>query len=283
MSPIILISLITFASLTVLVWSLLNTGVKSWINYESVFTETTESRLQQLFLFADSRKILFLYVGLLLVIPIILYLIGSALPYVLTSLLLIAVMPKIIFSKLEKKRRNAINQSLPDALAQMAGAMKAGSTLTTAIEAMVTESKGPIGQEFSLVLREQRLGTKLEDALDNLGERVQSEEMDLVISASLIARDVGGNLAEIFSRLSETIRKKLEMEGKIKALTAQGILQGWVVSLLPFGILFALTFIEAEAIEPIYKSILGWGFMFVIIVLEVIGGLMIKKIVTIDI
>ena len=107
--------------------------------------------------------------------------------------------------------------------------------------------------------------------------------MDLVISAALIARDVGGNLAEIFTRLSGSLRKKQEMEGKINALTAQGVLQGWVVSMLPFGILFALHFIEPEAMEFLWNSILGWVFLALIILLELLGGFFISRIVRIDV
>lgn len=283
MSAMLGLTAILFISMLLIVWSTLNIGIKGWRLYESVFTESTDSRLRNLFLFTDSRRILFVYVSFIFALPVAVYLLGGSVIYVVLVVFAVCLSPKYILSRMEKKRRRQISEALPDALAQMSGAMRAGSTLATAIEAMVEENKGPISQEFSLVLREQRLGSRLEDALDNLGERVLSEEMDLVISAALIARDVGGNLAEIFHRLSGTIRRKLEMEGKINALTAQGILQGWVVSLLPFGILFALSFIEPEAIHPIFSSLLGWIFLGMIIVFEVAGGLMIKKIVTIDI
>ena len=127
------------------------------------------------------------------------------------------------------------------------------------------------------------MGMALEDALDSMAERVQSEDMDLVVSAALIARDVGGNLAEIFLSLSETLRRKIDMEGKIRALTSQGKLQGWVVGLLPFGIILGLMLVNPEGIKPIFNGLLGWGFLGVILVMEIIGGLMIRKIVTIDI
>ena len=123
----------------------------------------------------------------------------------------------------------------------------------------------------------------MEEALDNLAERVQTEEMDLFVSAALIAQEVGGNLSEILQRLSETIRRKLEMEGKIKALTAQGVLQGYVVTALPFMIMLALFFVEPEATQPLFSSLLGWLFLGVIVVLQVIGGITIRKIVRIDV
>ncbi|MCU7863464.1 MAG: secretion system protein F, partial [Candidatus Thiodiazotropha sp. (ex Lucinoma borealis)] len=89
--------------------------------------------------------------------------------------------------------------------------------------------------------------------------------------------------SEIFHRLSLSLRRKMEMEGKIQALTSQGILQGWVVGLLPFFIIGALYFVDRENIAPIFSNLLGWIFLTIIFILEAIGGLMIRKIVNIDI
>lgn len=247
------------------------------------FVESADRRLSRLFLFANSRYLLVAYGACLLIAPIALMALSMALPYIVIATLLIIVSPKIVLSQLEKRRRQQIDEDLPDVLAQMAGGMRAGATLNAAMIAMVEENDGPLGQEFSLTLREQRLGMRFEEAMENLGERVQSESMDLVVSASLIARDVGGNLSEIYQRLSDTLRRKHEMERRIKALTAQGVLQGWVVSLLPFGIMGALVFIEPDAISMLWGSLLGWVVLAVVFILVVLGGLMVRKIVTIDV
>jgi tight adherence protein B len=277
------ILLLLFVSATLVVYSLLSTSSTAWERYSENFTNTADNQLQKLFVFTDSRKLLFLFVGSLLLIPTLLVYMGQSPVLILIVVCAILASPKIIMNHLAEKRRNAINMALPAALQQISGAMRAGSTFTTAIQAMVAEQEGPISQEFSLMLREQRLGSRLEEALENLGERVQTEEMDLVISAALIAQDVGGNLSEILHRLSDTIRRKLEMEGKIKALTAQGVLQGRVVTMLPFLVLGALMFIEPEATRAIYKGLLGWMFLAVIAVMQIIGGSMIRKIVRIEI
>ena len=279
--PVIMVVL--FLSGSLIAWSLLTSTTGAWDRYSENFRATADSNLQKLFVFADTRKLLAIYVAALLIVPSVLFLAGRSIIVVGLALIILMVSPKYIFARMAERRRNSINLALPDALQQIAGAMRAGSTFITAIQSMVEEQPGPISQEFSLLLREQRLGARLEEALDNLGERVQTEEMDLVISAAMIAQDVGGNLSEILFRLSETIRKKIEMEGKIRALTSQGVLQGYVVSALPFFVLFVLTFIEQEAIEPIYTSLLGWMFLVIILLLQCIGGLMIRKIVRIEI
>lgn len=278
-----LILLVLFVSFSLIVYFCLRSTTDAIDQYSESLSVSTESNLRKLFLFADTRKLLLVYVLAFLTVPVALAILGSGAIVVGISVVALIVAPRIAFAQLAARRRHKINARLPDALAQIAGAMRAGSTFSLSIQSFVDEDTGPLGQEFSLLLREQRVGARLDDALDNLAERVQSEEMDLVVSAALIANDVGGNLAEILQGLSDTIRRKLEMEGKIRALTAQGRLQGRVVSALPFLILLCLVYFEPEATLPIFNSLLGWLFLSVIIVMVSIGGAIIRKIVSIDI
>jgi len=274
---------VAFLSISAVAWSLLSGGSRAWDGYSEAMTARAESKLRGLFVFADTRKLFVAYVAALLGVPVLLLVLGISPALVALALGLLLVAPRLALDRLARRRRIEIERTLPDVLAQIAGAMRAGSTFTVAIQSMVEEQEGPLGQEFGLLLREQRVGARLEEALDNLGERVRSEEMDLVISAALIAQEVGGNLAEILQGLSETIRRKLEMEGRIRALTAQGVLQGRVVTALPFAILAALMYFEPEATRPIFHSILGWGFLVVILALQFVGSLVIGKIVRIDV
>ncbi|MEW8460294.1 MAG: type II secretion system F family protein [Candidatus Thiodiazotropha endolucinida] len=272
-----------FVAISAAIWVLLGFSVHGYERYQSVFTEQTESRLENLFLFVDAKKMFLLNIASLLTLPVVIYFFTGSFFYIALAVLVLLVMPKLLLIRMEAKRKEKLIHALPDALTQIASGMSAGQTFISAVETMVNETKGPISQEFSLVLREQRLGMSLSDAMDNLAERVQAEELDLVVTATQIANDVGGNLSEIFRRLSDSLRRKMEMEGKIKALTSQGIMQGWVVGLLPFFIIGALYFVDRENIAPIFTNLLGWIFLAVIIILEIIGGLMIRKIVNIDI
>lgn len=274
---------VLFLGITFIGYSTLAGGTQVVEDRSEKLVVYADGQLQKMFFFANTRRLLFIYVLVLITLPIALFMLNQAPVIILFVIIGLLALPRVALKRLADQRRSHFNNALPDALAQIAGAMRAGATFTTAMQSVVDEQKGPLGQEFGLMLREQRLGARLEDALDNLGERVQSEELDLVISATTIAQEIGGNLGEILQRLSETLRRKMEMEGKIKALTAQGILQGIVVTLLPFMILGALLVAEPEATRPIFTSLLGWIFLFIIIVLEIVGGLMIKKIVSIDI
>lgn len=274
---------LVFVAISAAIWVLLGFSVHGYERYQSVFTEQTESKLENLFLFVDAKKMFLLNVASLLALPVVIYFFTGSFFYIALAVLVLLVMPKLLLIRMEAKRKEKLIHALPDALTQIASGMSAGQTFLSAVETMVNETKGPISQEFSLVLREQRLGMSLSEAMDNLAERVQTEELDLVVTATQIANDVGGNLSQIFRRLSDSLRRKMEMEGKIKALTSQGILQGWVVGLLPFFIIGALYFVDRENIAPIFTNLLGWIFLAIIIILEIIGGLMIRKIVNIDI
>lgn len=280
---LLFIQVAIFASISIVVFFCLRGTADSVDSYTQSFSTSTESNLRKLFLVADSRKLQITYFGSFILLPLSMFVLNVSPLFIAAILVLLFVAPRLVFAQLNRKRRVTINAALPDALSQISGAMRAGSTFSIALQSYVNEVEGPLAQEFSLLQREQRLGARLEDALENLGERVQSEEVDLLVSAALIANEVGGNLAEILQSLAETIRRKIEMEGKIEALTAQGRLQGRVVSALPFLILLPLMFFEPTATMPLFTSLLGWLFLAVIIGMDLIGSVLIQKIVSIDI
>lgn len=280
---IYLILAIVFVSVSLAIWQFMSFSMRGFERYQSTFTERTESKLENLFLFVDTKKVFLFNILLLLALPVVTYLLTDSIFYLFIAIASLLFLPKFLLYRLESKRKNQFIQSLPDALTQIASGMSAGQTFSSALETMVQETRGPISQEFSLVIREQRLGMSLAEAMENLGERVQAEELDLVVTATQISNEVGGNLSEIFKRLSSALRRKLEMEGKIKALTSQGILQGWVVGMLPVLIIIALYFVDRDNIAPIFSNLLGWIFLGIIFINEIIGGLMIRKIVSIDI
>jgi tight adherence protein B len=184
---------------------------------------------------------------------------------------------------LRNRRKAKLVLQLPDGLTMMAGSLRAGASLQNALAMVVKECPAPISQEFSLLLREQRLGLSLEDSLRGMGQRLNTDDIDLFVSAMTIAKEVGGNLSEILDRLASTLRAKAVMEGKISALTSQGKLQGIVVGLLPIFLAAVLYAMDPEAMTPLFTTIYGWGVIAVVFVLLMLGAFFIKKIVTIDI
>lgn len=274
---------LVFAGATLATWWLLRVSPAVGANYKQAYANSTQDTLSKLFVFVDSRRLLAANLGALLIVPVVVYLLTSNVVLTVAAVAAALATPRYMLRIMAQRRLEEIERSLPDALAQIAGAMRAGSTLLIAMENMVRETKGPISQEFGMVLKEQRLGVPIEQAMEGLASRVRSENVDLVVAASLVAKDVGGNLAEIFERLSSTLREKIAMEGKIKALTAQGKLQGWVVGMLPVGMILVLSQMEKVAIGAMFNSLAGWIWLGGISVLLLLGMFFIRRIVDIDV
>ncbi|MEM5504130.1 type II secretion system F family protein [Shewanella frigidimarina] len=270
-------------SIAVFAWFLLRLISISAINYRKTFTETAKVKLSDLFLTIEPEKLFMLNLALILLSFVFtLFLIGNAIPALVISLA-IGASPPIIFGMLKKHRLTDFIQQLPDMLQGTATAMKSGASLNQALESIIAEQTGSIKQEFDLFLREVRVGISFEEALDNLYSRVPLMDLSLVISGMKISKEIGGNLAETLERMASTLRQKLEMEGKIDALTAQGRAQGYVMTALPILLGFVLFQMEPEQMALLWTEWYGWVVIAVVVILEVVGFVIIKKIVSIDV
>jgi tight adherence protein B len=253
------------------------------VDYRARFTEQARATLADLFLFVDSERLFRINLVLMaLVALLVLALTGAWFPAVLSAVFLYFV-PRVVYSFLRKRRIDTFVMQLPEALLSVAGAMKAGSSLVQGMETMVAETTGPIGQEFGLFLREVRVGITFDDALDNLLKRIPNDDLRLAISGMKISREIGGNLAETLERVADTLRRKLEMEGKIRALTAQGKLQGLVMTGLPIFLGVILYQMEPVHMSRLFTEFFGWATLTVVVVMEAIGYFFIRQIVNIDV
>lgn len=255
-------------------------GLERW---RASFTEHAKVSMEDMFLFIDPRRLFRLNLVVFLLLPLAAWVLTGALFFAVAAALAGAVLPRVVWVVMRNRRADKLVQQLPDALTMMAGSLRAGASLQIALDMVVKESPAPISQEFSLLLREQRLGLALEDSLRGMGERLHIEEVDLFVSAMTIAKEVGGNLSEILERLSSTLRAKAAMEGKIRALTSQGKMQGVIVGLLPVFLAGILYIMDPVAMLPLFVTPYGWAVMAAVAVLLMLGGVFIKKIVTIDI
>lgn len=142
------------------------------------------------------------------------------------------LIPKRVLRYMKLRRVKKFNEQLVDALATMSNSLRAGFSIVQAFEMVIKEGRRPIAEEFGLFMHQHRLGMKFEDALAELGKRMESVDLDLMIAAIETARQTGGNLTEVFDRLAETIRERMRVEGKIQSLTALGRMQGRIVGLV---------------------------------------------------
>jgi tight adherence protein B len=192
-------------------------------------------------------------------------------------------LPGIILKSKMKKRVKNLNDQLGDTVALISNSLKAGYSFFQAIDMVAKEMTGPIAEEFSLLQKEINLGLTTEKALENLTIRVSSDDLELVITAVMIQRQTGGNLAEVLDNISTTIRDRVKIKGEIKTVTAQGRLSGWVISLLPLILAVMVFFINPEHISVMFTNPLGILMLAVSLLMELIGIILINKIVKIEV
>ena len=285
MSSTVLLSYTVVVALAsaVLAWFVIDMGTVTLKRYRTSFTKSAGFKAREFFLFIDPRKLFIVNLAGMALVPLLVSILtGSALLGV-PVLLFMALLPRTLYAWMRKRRMRQFEEQLPDALMMLAGGMRAGIGLNAAIAQLVTETAGPLGQEFTLLLREQRLGLQLEQSLSNLARRVPTQTTTLVVSAMRIANETGGGLAETLERTAHTVRSRLQMEGKIGALTAQGKLQAWVVGALPILLMLVLNKMEPEAMSYLWHDRIGWATLAVLGVLEGLGIYVIRRIVAIDV
>ena len=270
-------------AITLLTWSLFDIGTNGLSRYRRVFTERTNVNLRELFLFIEPDRLFMLNLSLMLLVGVATWVLTGSWFLAVFTLVMAGLVPRFLLRFLRRRRLEAMELQLPDTLLMLAGGMKAGVSLTQAIQQLVLESRPPVSQEFDMVLREQRLGVALDVALENLNQRVPLQSVTLTVSAMRIAAETGGQLAETLERASQTLRTKLAMEGKIRALTSQGKLQAIVVGALPLFLMYVLNKMEPEAMNLMFTTQTGYATLAVIALLEFFGVLIIRKIVDIDV
>jgi tight adherence protein B len=283
MLPVIGFTFLTAVAAAMLAWFGITVGTVSMKRYRSQFTERARFQVQEFFLFIDARQLFVANLGIMTLGAIAAYVVSGTLLLAVPVFFALALVPRVLYSVMRKRRMRRFEEQLPDALMMLAGGMRAGGGLVGAMSQMVAEAPAPLSQEFTLLLREQRLGVTLDQSLTGLARRMPTQTTVLVVSAIRIAAETGGGLSEALERTAQTIRSRLQMEGKISALTAQGKLQAWVVGLLPVALMMVLNWLEPAAMSLLWHSAVGWAVLGVLTVLEAMGVYVIRKIIAIDV
>lgn len=193
------------------------------------------------------------------------------------------VIPNIIIRQLEKLRKAKFAGQLVDGLMLLSGSLKAGLSLTQAFEALVEEMPAPISQEFSLVVRQNRMGIPIEDCLTKLKQRMQCEELDMIVTVILVARETGGDITTIFSNLVLTIRERSRLLGKVKALCSQGKLQGNIMMFLPIVFGYSVYKLDPSFVNILMNDPQGRGLLIYAIISEILGIIFISRLSKIEI
>ena len=227
------------------------------------------------------------YITICIILFFVLALIAFVLSGELANALLAGVLgwfvPSIFLKSRIKKRVKDLNNQLGDAIVLISNSLKAGYSFFQAVDIVSKEMTGPIADEFALLQKEINLGLSTEKALENLVKRVTSDTLELVVTAVLIQKQVGGNLAEVLDNISSTIRERVKIKGEVKTITAQGRMSGLIISLLPPGLGVMIFLINPEHIGVLFKEPIGLGIVVFSIFMELIGIYFINRIVKIEV
>ncbi len=251
--------------------------------YQHQFESNMGKGLSSAFLFFDPRRVFAAQLGLALVAIAGVWLFTGSWLLALLTALAVGFFPGVLLWWIRRRRNRQLLLQLPDAVMMMASSLRSGQALPAALSTVASEMPKPVSQEFELLLRECRLGLRIEQALSRAELRIPCEEFRLLSAAIRIALDTGGNLAEILEGLANTLRNKLALEAKLDALTSQGRMQAWVVGALPFAVALILYHMDREGMAPLFTTPKGWIACGLIIVLQLLGMLVIRRILRIDV
>lgn len=193
------------------------------------------------------------------------------------------IVPILYFFKRRKKRMNRLIEQLPDVFEMLSQALRAGHSLASGMQLISKQLPDPAGTEFGRVFHEQNLGLKIEEALRNLAERVSLLDVRFFVTAVLIQRQTGGDLAEVLDKIGSVIRDRIQLFGMVKALTAEGRLSGYVLLALPPLVFFVMLFVNRDYANMLIDTPAGRMMTTVAIVMQLMGWAMIKKIVNIKV
>lgn len=280
---LILIALLTFLSTAMFAWLATDTVSEFLSEYREIFHESAKADLADMFMFVDAQRLFFLNVLAISIAPLFVWIITNNFLACVVSAGITAVLPRVIYNSLRRKRLDKFEKQLPDAFMMLSGSLQAGASLNMALENLVQEQPAPLNQEFALLVRQARIGVDFDTAMGNMEKRLPIPDFQIALSAIRISREVGGNLVQVIETMAETLRRKSVMEGKIESLTAQGKLQGIVMAGLPILLALLLMKIEPDAMGLLFTTPAGWATLIVIIVMETLGYLSIRKITSIDV
>lgn len=195
----------------------------------------------------------------------------------------VIMLPLLAFGFIRKRRMAKLSGQLPDVFEMMSQALRAGHSLPGAIQLVYEQMPAPIATEFGQVYHEQNLGLKIEDALQSMARRVDSLDVQFFVTAVIIQRQTGGDLAEVLDNISGVIRERIELQGLVRGLTAEGRLSGWVLFALPFVVLGASLYLNPNYASVLFEDPRGKMMLLIAAGMQMMGLAMIRWIVNIKV
>ena len=192
-------------------------------------------------------------------------------------------LPLIYVRRIKKKRSDKLGDQLPDALNIISNGLRAGLSFVQAIMVAGKEMDAPIADDFKKIIRDNLLGKELEDSLTEFAEKEDNENIEMLVSAILIQRQVGGNLSEILDNISATIRDRIKLRGDIKTMTAQSKMSAGIIAAIPAMIILALNVLNKGFMEPLFTTLIGNIILGIAVAMQVTGILVIVKLLNVKV
>lgn len=247
------------------------------------YMELKQKKLNQAYVFMRAEE----FLG----ISILFGLLGFLLIYSLTRLWYLALIgivlgykiPDIYVGNVKKQRMKKLNLQLPEALSILSNGLRAGFSFIQSMSVATNELDTPIKDEFLRIIRDNTIGKPLEEALIDFSERVDDDDVDMLVTALIIQRKVGGNLAEILDTIADTIRDRMRIRGEIKTLTAQSKLSAIIISILPFVVATMIYIMNPSYIKELFQSNIGIFMAAGGLVMQILGIFIMMKLADVEI
>lgn len=240
-------------------------------------------KLGEMFIDVSIKKLMILDLAVPVVCAFIAYIFSQKMIFAGAAALFGLVVPIFIVKRLEAQRRKKFASQLVDALMIISSSLKAGLSLLQAFEVVVEEMPAPMSQEFSLVVRQMQMGISLDEAIITMKKRMHIDELDMVVTSMMVARETGGDLTETFSRVVYTIQERNKLIGRVNSLCVQAKLQGVIMSILPFAFAFFVYKTNPHFFDVFFNDDLGKMIFTYAVVSQILGIFFIRKFSKIDI
>lgn len=247
------------------------------------YLEKKRRKLTQASILLKAEEFLFITFMVSLILGLLVYLFsGLILISILTFFIGFRLSDSYILS-VKRSRSQKLNDQLPDALGAISNSLRSGLSFIQSMNIAMKEMESPIADEFARVIRDNTLGKPLDEALSDLAERNDDEDIDMLVTAIMIQRQVGGNLSEVLDVITGTIRERMRIKGEVRTLTAQGKMSAAVIGLLPIVIALAIFVMNPEYIHVLLNTTLGNILIGVAVMMEMTGTFILTRIIKIEV
>lgn len=262
---------ILFAGISLTIFYGIQAVVPIWLKHIDKKVATADSFLAHSFIFIDRKKLFLICVGAASFVAIVGFIVLGNILGAAAGFLIGLIIPPFIAKVVKQRRQIKFIGQLNDILMIISSSLRGGLSLVQSAEAVTEDMEKPASDEFSLMVREIRMGVSLEEALKRLSERVPSEEIDLIVSAILVSRETGGDLIKTFKNLIATMRDKARVKEMISTLTLQARIQGFIMFVLPFAFIGVVLKSNPNHFKPFFETDLGRLLLFAAVAVELIA------------